>query len=189
VHAFVQGQDRYAVTVSHRGNFIYTFNQLASQGVQIHLGHEWSPQRPQRGLESAIGTVFSWRPSALHCLCKHESMTARDASGLAASGGIAGRLTIRRSQPAGGNSLIRAVALLSVILIGLTGCGASSKNRSGDTGGEPGAGTVVSDVPLANLDPSVRDASSFARGMTYRSRSGIDDDNTHVTGSVFVPKG
>jgi len=25
--------------------------------------------------------------------------------------------------------------------------------------------------------------------MTYRSRSGIDDDNTHVTGSVFVPKG
>ena len=25
--------------------------------------------------------------------------------------------------------------------------------------------------------------------MTYRSRSGIDDDNTHVIGSVFVPKG
>jgi hypothetical protein len=88
-----------------------------------------------------------------------------------------------------GNSVIRAVALLAVILVGLTGCGASSKNQSGDTGGEPGAGIVVSDSPPADLDPSVRDGSSWARGMTYRSRSGIDDDNTHVTGSVFVPKG
>lgn len=117
-------------------------------------------------------------------------MTARHASGRAASGGIECRLTNRRqSQRTGGNSVIRAVALLAVILIGLTGCGSSSKNQSGDTGGEPGAGTVVSDAPPANLDPSVRDASSWARGMTYRSRSGIDDDNTHVTGSVFVPKG
>jgi hypothetical protein len=117
-------------------------------------------------------------------------MTARHASGFAASGGIECRLTNRRqSQRTGGNSVIRAVALLAVILIGLTGCGSSSKNQSGDTGGEPGAGTVVSDAPPANLDPSVRNASSWARGMTYRSRSGIDDDNTHVTGSVFVPKG
>jgi len=117
-------------------------------------------------------------------------MTARHASGLAASGGIECRLTNRRqSQRTGGNSVIRAVALLAVILIGLTGCGSSSKNQSGDTGGEPGAGTIVSDAPPANLDPSVHDASSWARGMTYRSRSGIDDDNTHVTGSVFVPKG
>jgi len=117
-------------------------------------------------------------------------MTARHASGLAASGGIECRLTNRRqSQRTGGNSVIRAVALLAVILIGLTGCGSSSKNQSGDTSGEPGAGTIVSDAPPANLDPSVHDASSWARGMTYRSRSGIDDDNTHVTGSVFVPKG
>jgi uncharacterized protein DUF732 len=33
-----EGQDRYVVSVSHRGDFIYTFNQLASQGVHIHLG-------------------------------------------------------------------------------------------------------------------------------------------------------
>jgi len=32
------GQDRYVVSVSHRGDFIYTFNQLTSQGVHIHLG-------------------------------------------------------------------------------------------------------------------------------------------------------
>ena len=35
-----EGQDRYVVSVSHCGDFIYTFNQLAS-------------------LKSAIGTVFS----------------------------------------------------------------------------------------------------------------------------------
>jgi hypothetical protein len=34
-----EGQDRYIVSVSHRGEFIYTFNQLVSQGVRIRLGH------------------------------------------------------------------------------------------------------------------------------------------------------
>ena len=79
-----------------------------------------------------------------------------------------------------------------MILLVISGCGVSSEDRStggGDNQGEPGAGTVVSDAPLPNLDPVLRDAASFARGMTYRSRSGIDDDNTHVTGSVFVPQG
>jgi Protein of unknown function (DUF732) len=33
-----EGQDRYVVSVSHRGDFIYTFNQLANQGVHIRLG-------------------------------------------------------------------------------------------------------------------------------------------------------
>ena len=34
-----EGQDRYVVTVSHRGDFVYTFNQLATQGVHIRLGN------------------------------------------------------------------------------------------------------------------------------------------------------
>ena len=34
-----EGQDRYVVSVSHRGDFIYDFNQLANHGVQIRLGH------------------------------------------------------------------------------------------------------------------------------------------------------
>ena len=34
-----EGQDRYVVTVSHRGDFVYTFNQLANQGVHIRLGN------------------------------------------------------------------------------------------------------------------------------------------------------
>jgi hypothetical protein len=33
-----EGQDRYVVSVSHRGEFIYTFDQLANQGVHIRLG-------------------------------------------------------------------------------------------------------------------------------------------------------
>jgi hypothetical protein len=33
-----EGQDRYVVSVSHRGDFIYTFSQLASQGIHIRLG-------------------------------------------------------------------------------------------------------------------------------------------------------
>jgi hypothetical protein len=90
------------------------------------------------------------------------------------------------------SAVIRAFALLWVSLVGVTGCGACSGRQHstvGATQSEPGAGTVVSNDPLPNLDPSLRNAASWARGMTYRSRSGIDDDNTHVTGSVFVPKG
>ena len=34
-----EGQDRYVVSVGHRGDFSYTFNQLQRQGVEIRLGH------------------------------------------------------------------------------------------------------------------------------------------------------
>jgi Protein of unknown function (DUF732) len=34
-----EGQDRYVVSVSHRGEFIYTFDQLVRKGVHIRLGH------------------------------------------------------------------------------------------------------------------------------------------------------
>ena len=34
-----EGQDRYVVSVGHRGEFIYTFEQLRARGVAIHLGH------------------------------------------------------------------------------------------------------------------------------------------------------
>lgn len=33
-----EGQDRYVVTVGHRGDFSYTFDQLQRDGVEIHLG-------------------------------------------------------------------------------------------------------------------------------------------------------
>ena len=34
-----EGQDRYLVSVGHRGEFSYTFEQLRTRGVEIHLGH------------------------------------------------------------------------------------------------------------------------------------------------------
>lgn len=85
--------------------------------------------------------------------------------------------------------MVGVVMLLSLLLALVTGCGASSDSTRSDEQTEPGAGTVVSDSALRALDPVLSDAASLARSMTYRSRSGIDDDNTHVTGSVFVPKG
>ena len=34
-----EGQDRYVVSVGRRGEFSYTFGQLQTHGLQIHLGH------------------------------------------------------------------------------------------------------------------------------------------------------
>jgi S-formylglutathione hydrolase FrmB len=93
-------------------------------------------------------------------------------------------MTVRTCGP-----VARAVAGLAVGLVLITGCGSSSNNRTAHRDGEPGAGTVVSDAAKPDLDPLLSDAAASAQTMTYRSRSGIDDDNTHVTGSVFVPKG
>jgi S-formylglutathione hydrolase FrmB len=80
-----------------------------------------------------------------------------------------------------------AGAVLLLVLVVVSGCGASKGRQSAP--GEPGAGTIVSDTAMPDLDPQLSDAAASAQTMTYRSRSGIDDGNTHVTGSVFVPKG
>lgn len=37
--AITEGQDRYIVSFGRRGDFSYSFEQLRSHGVQIHLGH------------------------------------------------------------------------------------------------------------------------------------------------------
>jgi hypothetical protein len=34
-----EGQDRYVLSVGHRGDFSYTFAQLQRRGIEIHLGH------------------------------------------------------------------------------------------------------------------------------------------------------
>jgi hypothetical protein len=34
-----EGQDRYVVSVGHRGEFSYTFAQLQNNGIAIQLGH------------------------------------------------------------------------------------------------------------------------------------------------------
>lgn len=83
--------------------------------------------------------------------------------------------------------MVRVLALLSVILAVVTACGGSPKQ---DTAEDPdSAGHVIADAPADNLDQALRDAASSARTMTYASRNGVNDAVSHVTGSVFVPKG
>ncbi|MDV3123580.1 DUF732 domain-containing protein [Mycobacterium sp. 21AC1] len=36
--SITEGQDRYVVSIGHRGEFMYHFEQLQAQGVQAHLG-------------------------------------------------------------------------------------------------------------------------------------------------------
>ncbi len=80
------------------------------------------------------------------------------------------------------------LALLSILVWAIAGCGSHSGDGRGAQA-PSGAGTVVSDTDLADLAPGLREAASWARAVTYRSRSGVDDGGTRVTGSVFVPHG
>jgi hypothetical protein len=83
--------------------------------------------------------------------------------------------------------MVRVLALLSVILAVVTACGGSAEQRTAE---DPDtAGHVIADAPADNLDQALRDAASSARTMTYASRNGVNDAVSHVTGSVFVPKG
>lgn len=85
-----------------------------------------------------------------------------------------------------GSSAIRWALVLAVWTL-LVGCAGAPSGPPPPTFGP--AGSVVAAAAPASLDPAIADAASFSRVITYRSRSGIDDDNTSVTGSVFVPKG
>lgn len=83
--------------------------------------------------------------------------------------------------------MVRVAVLLSVALAVLTACGGSPPQGSPE---EPdSAGDVVSEAPLENLVPALRDASAQAKVMTYASRNGVNDAVSHVTGTVFVPTG
>lgn len=83
--------------------------------------------------------------------------------------------------------MVRVTALLSVVLVCITACTSASKpsgNNQPDS-----AGDVVANAPLDQLDPALREAASTAKVMTYASRNGVNDAVSHVTGTVFVPKG
>ncbi len=84
--------------------------------------------------------------------------------------------------------MVRVMALLALGLALVTGCGAPSEQQSPQEDPDS-AGHVVSETPLDDLAPALRDAAASARTMTYASRNGVNDAVSHVTGSVFVPKG
>jgi hypothetical protein len=86
-----------------------------------------------------------------------------------------------------GYSMVRFAALLSLTLVGITACTASPKPTSTDQ--PDSAGHVVADAPLSQLSPDLREAASTAVLMTYASRNGVNDAVSHVTGTVFVPRG
>ncbi|KLI09535.1 hypothetical protein ACT17_28995 [Mycolicibacterium conceptionense] len=83
--------------------------------------------------------------------------------------------------------MVRVAVLLSVALAVLTACGGPS-NHAG-TERPDDAGHVLSQTPLDNLVPELREAGSSAKTITYASRNGVNDAVSHVTGTVFVPKG
>ncbi len=78
----------------------------------------------------------------------------------------------------------RALALLAaVVAVAVVGCGgASAPNAQGP---QASGGIIHSETVAESRTP---DAASVRR-ITYLSRSGVDDSTTHVTGSVYVPKG
>lgn len=83
--------------------------------------------------------------------------------------------------------MVRVAVLLSVALAVLTACGGSS--NQGATERPEDAGRVLSEAPLNDLAPTLREASAEAKVITYASRNGVNDAVSHVTGTVLVPKG
>ena len=82
--------------------------------------------------------------------------------------------------------MVRVSALLSVIVLFGTACGASSKQPVIDR--FDSAGHIVAEAALSDLDPVLRQAASSARVITYASRNGVNDAVSHVTGTIFVPR-
>lgn len=84
--------------------------------------------------------------------------------------------------------MIRMLATLSVAVVLLTSCsGAPGKDDSKPTSGS--ADDHPSAVPITNIDSTLRDIAASIDAVTYVSRSGVNDGGTHVSTSVFVPKG
>lgn len=72
-------------------------------------------------------------------------------------------------------------ALLTAVFVVSCGGGSTPQNATG-------SGPIIKAEKLSESDPGVpADAASVHR-ITYKSRSGVDDSNTYVTGSVYVPR-
>jgi hypothetical protein len=78
--------------------------------------------------------------------------------------------------------------LLAVLLLSmLAGC-ASSPPASAPAPLEL-IGDIIGQAPLAYLDPTAANDTSWSRFVTYTSHNAVDDSPHHVTASIFVPKG
>lgn len=82
--------------------------------------------------------------------------------------------------------LILAISFAAVIV----GCGGSASPQHGSEAQQsdwPGAVISTEDVPAS--DPALSAAAASIRRVTYVSKSGVTDAYTHVTASIYVPRG
>ena len=84
--------------------------------------------------------------------------------------------------------MLRALALSSATIVALTACGGAPPQAAQTTTSATSTDNASS-VPLTNVVPAVRDAAASMSVVTHVSRSGVNDGGTHVSTSVFVPKG
>jgi Secretory lipase len=94
----------------------------------------------------------------------------------------------------GGATMIRAKALVSVLavcVLAVPGCGrpAPGGKVNFGAGDREVVGTVVARDKLQDIDPGLQSAAAVADRITYVSHSGIYDSVTHISGTVFVPRG
>lgn len=85
--------------------------------------------------------------------------------------------------------MVRALAMLSVMLAVAIGCGSPTKPAPAPPSKADEPGAIIGVDELSSIDPPLRDATSWAKRVTYTSRSGVNDAYTHVTESIFVPIG
>lgn len=98
---------------------------------------------------------------------------------------------------------VRLAAVLACAVVVVAGCGDSSDSGSASVAtddesiGAPlqfdssgtGPGSLVSATDMPLLDRRVTSLASLSARVQYRSTSGIDDSESTVSGSVFVPSG
>jgi S-formylglutathione hydrolase FrmB len=88
-----------------------------------------------------------------------------------------------------GGPVVRAKALLAVLLLSmLAGC-ASSPTAPAPAKVQDIGDIIGGTAPVAYLDPTVANDTSWSRLVTYVSRDAGDDSLHHVTASIYVPKG
>jgi dienelactone hydrolase len=87
--------------------------------------------------------------------------------------------------------MARVTALICALVVAAllaSGCGSKAPASSGASPTEE-AGTIIGTENLTAVDRSLQSVTALAERITYTSRSGVTDAWTHVTGSVFVPRG
>ena len=81
--------------------------------------------------------------------------------------------------------MVLARVLIAFVAAALVaGCGGSAKPHRADE-----SGAIVHVEAMSGPNVALPADAASGQRMTYVSRSGIDDSRTHVTGSVYVPRG